>query len=272
MQWFRSAVNTFKFDKRLRAAIRPRFSADLLVSLVGFIPFAVSVWYLGLVSSFRDQVLVTIIYAMIPLLLLFSASAISPSRWRPSNFVLMMVGAVIVACVAHAIAEFAPAALRNVFAILIVAAPFLFLLAVLFRRWIIAVALLPAMVIALWYLVVAALPEGERLNLFALPLFIVLVASTPWACFAWLSLKAAEHWRKAVKWGPATEALAMLVLFLPTIVLSILVPIDLDAGKVWQTVSITIVGVLFSGVVSVPLRQFLLDLGNLPPNDRWEGR
>ena len=67
------------------------------------------------------------------------------------------------------------------------------------------------------------------------------------------------------------EALAMFVLFLPTIVLSVLVPISLNLGQVWQGVFVTIVAVLFSGVVSVPLRQFLLDLGNLPPNGRWEG-
>ena len=67
------------------------------------------------------------------------------------------------------------------------------------------------------------------------------------------------------------ESLSMLFLFLPLIVLAIVAPRTLSNGETWSAVFGTIVGVLFSSVVSVPLRQFLLDWGKLPPNRRWEG-
>ena len=40
-------------------------------------------------------------------------------------------------------------------------------------------------------------------------------------------------------------------------------------GPLWLAVWLTIAGVLLSGIVSVPLRQFLLDLGKLAPNRKW---
>ena len=266
-----SAVNALKFDKHFRAMIRPRFSADLLARLIGFIPFAISVWYFDLVSSVSAQIMMTILYTTLPLLSLFTGHISNDSSRRPSKGIIALIVSLVVVCGIQASVRFGFTASQNALMILLVTSPLLYALAALIRRPLIAVALAPAMIIALIYLIIAALPEGERLNLFLLPLPLVLLVSLPWAGLAWLSLKYAERWRKTVVWGPATEALAMLVLFLPTITLSVLVPSNLNLGQTWLAVSVTIVGVLFSGVVSVPLRQFLLDLGNLPPNERWEG-
>ena len=63
----------------------------------------------------------------------------------------------------------------------------------------------------------------------------------------------------------------MLFLFLPLIFAAIAMPRALTDDQIWLAVSVTIIGVLFGSVVSTPLRQFLLDLGKLPPIHRWEG-
>ena len=53
--------------------------------------------------------------------------------------------------------------------------------------------------------------------------------------------------------------------------LAIVVPIVVTDDRTWLAVSVTIIGVSFGSVVSTPLRQFLLDLGQLPPIRRWGG-
>lgn len=264
-------ISAFNSVRAHFSGLRPRLSLDFLISLIG-LPFCIAVfWYFDRVDHLGVQVTVSVLYAAIPLLSLFTTRG-GGSSWRrlnPASIIVAVLFIAIFLLLWSARADHT--ALTNALAILLVASPLFYGFAVIFRRPLVAVALVPAMIITLVYLIVTALPEGERLNHILVPLPLVLVISLPWAIFAWLSLKAAERWRKAVIWGPATEALAMLVLFLPTILLSVIVPIDLGLGKVWQAVPVTMVGILFGSVVSVPLRQFLLDLGNLPPNGRWEG-
>ena len=62
----------------------------------------------------------------------------------------------------------------------------------------------------------------------------------------------------------------MLVLFIPLIVLVVITIRELTDDGIWLAVSVTIVGVFLSSIVSVPLRQFLLDLGKLAPNHKWK--
>ena len=50
-----------------------------------------------------------------------------------------------------------------------------------------------------------------------------------------------------------------------------MLPRALTDDQIWLAASVTIIGVLFGSVVSTPLRQFLLDLGQLPPIHKWEG-
>ena len=66
------------------------------------------------------------------------------------------------------------------------------------------------------------------------------------------------------------EALTMLVLFIPLIALVILTILQLTDDEIWLAVWLTVAGVLLGSLVSVPLRQFLLDLGKLAPNRKWE--
>lgn len=62
----------------------------------------------------------------------------------------------------------------------------------------------------------------------------------------------------------------MLVLFIPLIVLVILSIRQLTDDDIWLAVWLTVVGVLLTSIVSAPLRQLLLALGELEPNRRCE--
>ena len=66
------------------------------------------------------------------------------------------------------------------------------------------------------------------------------------------------------------EALTMLVLFIPLVALVILTILQLTDDEIWLAVWFTVAGVLLGSIVSVPLRQFLLHLGKLAPNRKWE--
>lgn len=264
-------ISAFNFVRAGFSGMRPRFSLDFLVSLIG-LPFCVAVfWYFDQVDNLSVRITVTVLYAAIPLASLFTTPSVGPP-WRRLNIATVVVAVLFIAIFLLLwSAEASHTALTYAIVILLVTSPLLYAFAVIFRRPLVALAVVPAMAIGLVYLIVSALPEGERLDHFLFPLPLVLVVSLPWAALAWLCVWFAERRRKVVIWGPATEAVAMLVLFLPTITLSIVVPMDLFEDNIWQAVPVTIVGVLFSSIVSVPLRQFLLDVGNLPPNGRWEG-
>ena len=116
-------------------------------------------------------------------------------------------------------------------------------------------------------------PRQRRISWlqFVGPLPAVLLPGAVWALFLYGVQLTAKHLRKKRIWGPLTESLLMAVMFVPVIVLAVLVAAELELDDRWFSVVTILVGILLGSVVSVPLRQFLLDLGNLPPNPRWEG-
>ena len=63
----------------------------------------------------------------------------------------------------------------------------------------------------------------------------------------------------------------MLLLLTPLIVLTMLTVNALGFGETWVGISGVVVGIIFSSAISVPVRQFLLDLGNLSPNGKIGG-
>ena len=57
----------------------------------------------------------------------------------------------------------------------------------------------------------------------------------------------------------------MAMLFLPAISIATLVPSRFGLDPIWQVASLAIMGVLLSSVIADPLRQFLLEWGDLSP-------
>ena len=103
-----------------------------------------------------------------------------------------------------------------------------------------------------------------------LPLPYVLLGVAPWVFVASRLLTCAQRLRPYAIRGPAVEALTMLILFIPLIALVVLTILQLTDDEIWLAVWLTVAGVLLSGIVSAPLRQFLLALGELAPNRKWE--
>ena len=106
----------------------------------------------------------------------------------------------------------------------------------------------------------------DSLDLLLLPLLVVFVLGVVWTPVARWILELAGRWKYRRISGPGMQALAMVVLFLPVIMVAVYMPLALGLGSAWSAVSLTLVGVLLSAVIAEPLRCFLLEWGNLMPD------
>ena len=157
--------------------------------------------------------------------------------------------------------------------ILFFASPFLLIIGRLVsRKPLLGVGLGLPMTMAMAALVALVIPREHIWDFLLLPLPAILLPTVVWAFLLYGVQHMAQRLRSRRIWGPFGESLLMTVMFVPIIVLAILIHDELEVGDQWLTGFIVLVGLLFSSVVSVPLRQFLLDSGNLPPNPRWEGK
>ena len=158
----------------------------------------------------------------------------------------------------------------NVFLVLMSALSLLIFGNLTWRTPLLGVALVPSAIIVEAVLVVPVSSDGLRLEYLLIPLPTVLMGTIIWTLVARLLLTHARQRRQTITWGPAMEGASMLFMFLPLISLAIVIPIVVTDDRTWLTISVAIIGVSFGSVVSTPLRQFLLDLGQLPPIRRWE--
>lgn len=129
--------------------------------------------------------------------------------------------------------------------------------------------LLSGLIVALAAMLVywgGALSEvGDTLEVLLLPLPTILLGGVFWAPAARLTWHFAMRWKDRPMRGPGMQALAMVMLFFPVILVALIVPWMLELEPIWSAVSLTVVGVLLSAVVSEPLRRFLLVWGKLSP-------
>ena len=133
------------------------------------------------------------------------------------------------------------------------------------RNWWLLTGLVSAFAVFMIYWVVALVKFGDPWELVLLPLLMVAFGGLAWAPLATLVLNTAQRRKHRRVTGPATQAAAMITLFLPVVLVAIAVPGMLELGEIWSAVSLTIVGVLLSAVVSEPLRRFLIEWGELQP-------
>ena len=139
------------------------------------------------------------------------------------------------------------------------------------RRWILLCGLLLGFAVMLVYWVKAMANSDAPLELLLLPAPVFLLVGVAWAPLARLTLNWAQRRKNRPMSGPGTQTLAMVSLFLPTILVAIFVPDMLELSGIWSAVSLTIVGVLLSAVVAQPLHRFLLEWAKLEPDDKQAG-
>ena len=267
--------NITDFLNQLRARLhsekfwRPRANANFIVSLIGLGILSLLVWYLGLIEDFSSQVALTLLYSIIPLSLFISPtrdpSGYRKTRWGIYGITLFLLSAFVLTLAGK---HEQPVLGLNVIA-LTVSLPFIiFCWILVWKKRLLLVAIFPSGILAMVYFIFDFLPDGARLNYALLPLPLVLLFIAMWTVGAWLLLDLTEQLGNRPTWGPGLESLSMAFLFAPMIVLAIWVPQQLSQSDTWSTVLGTLLSVIFGSVISTPIKQFLLDLGDLPSNPR----
>ena len=242
------------------------------MSLLGLTSFTVIIWFLEPIEDAQAKVLVTALYAVMPLLFLLdglgkdqrSRQLDLPTAW-PSILSVFTLGVVLADR-----ADLA-AVVISLLSVL-VSLPGLWVLWMLARgRRLLWFAIVPSIVAASLYLVPPVTPAGVVLDYLFVPLPILSYVCIAWALVTRWFLVRAERHRGRPTSGPGMESLSMLFLFAPFIVLTMLAVNALGFGDTWVAVSGVLVGLVFSSAISEPVRQFLLDVGNLSPKSGYEG-
>ena len=252
--------------------LRQRAGITFWVSILGLVMFTAFIWSFDLIDGVYNKTLLNLLYTAIPLSVLLERADARASRrrfdWWHLGFVLVILAFLLIAISDR----FDRPLLGQKIFLILMSAPFLLVFwNFIWRTPLLGVALVPSTVIAEAFLVVTESSDGLRLEHLLFPLPIVLMGSVILTFVARFFLTHARQRRQTAIWGPAMECAALLFMFLPLILFAIVVPIAVTDDRTWLAVSTTIIGVSFGGVVSTPLRQFLLDLGQLPPIRRWEG-
>ena len=248
---------------RLRfSCIRPRLPGVFLVSVVYGVPVYALTWYSGLIDDLSVRLLLSVLVAMMPVAELLSA----PRPWKSRGDLLWFALFIVLASLF---------AIGHKFNLPVLSLNALMLVAVLLwcpLVWqlmggslLLLTGLILAMVAMMIYWIAAFSGVGGWLEILILPLPTVLFVGVFWAPVARWTLAFAERRKECPLCGPGTQALAMVILFSPVILVAVVVPGMLELSQIWSTVSLTIVGVLLSAVISDPLRRFLLKWGNLTP-------
>ena len=246
-------------------------SANFWLSLVGMAILIVFLWCFDLIDELYSRIAIVGLYSVIPASVLKQATG-DGSKSRPFDWILFWFVLFLFAALLIAIGDrfdWAPLVI-NVAAVVTAFPLALASWLSIRKQLLLAVGLVPAALMAVVYLGIQIFPSDVRLDYSLLLLPYVLLGVAPWAFVASRSLTRAQRLRQCAIHGPAIEVFTMLVLFIPLIVLVVLTTRELTDDEIWLAVSITIVGVFLSSIVSVPLRQFLLDLGKLAPNHKWK--
>ena len=254
------------------ANFRQGITINVWLSLLGLAAITPLIWCFDLVGGRLNNTVLNLMYAAIPLLLFLDAKSGKPESRRLNLVLLALVAVLTVALMIAVGEEYELVFLTVNGSMLFVSLPALFIfLKMIWMKPLLGFGIVPAMALAVFYLVMWEIPPEKRIDYVLVPFPIVLLIGVILALVGWWLLSGAERFRQRPTRGPMMESLSMLFLFLPLIVLAIVIPGTFPNGETWSAVFGTIVGVLFSSVVSVPLRQFLLDWGKLPPNRSWEG-
>ena len=246
------------------------------VSLLSLASFTAVIWVFDPIEDHNAQVVVTVIYAVIPILFFLDAFTANEERrqfdlsniWLSIWLVALPVSVLLIVLFDRI---GSPVAVISVASILVSLPPLLVFWLIARGRWLLWFAIVPSMIAASLLLVPPITPAGVVLDYLLLPLPVLSYACVAWALATRWFLVLAERFQGRRVSGPAMESLSMLLLLTPLIVLTMLTVNALGFGETWVGISGVVVGIIFSSAISVPVRQFLLDLGNLSPNGKIGG-
>ena len=238
--------------------------ANFWISLLGLASFTVVIWLFDPIEDHNLKVLITLIYAVMPIL--FSLDAFT-AKQELRKLDLSAIWLTVLSVAALLIVLFDrvgfPEAAISVASILASLPPLLVFWMIARGRWLLLFAIVPSMIAASLYLIPPITPTGVVLDYLFVPLPVLSYACIAWALPTRWFLIRAERSRGWPVRGPAMESLSMLSLFTPLIVLTMLAVNTLGFGETWVGVSGVVVGIIFSSTISEPVREFVLDLENL---------
>ena len=241
--------------------------ANFWISLLGLALFAVVIWLFDPIEDHNAKVLITLIYAVMPILfLLDSFTAKQGLRKLDLSTIWLTVLSVAILLIVVFDRVDLPTGVISVASVLASMPPLWVFWMIARGRWLLLFAIVPSMIAASLYFIPPISPTGVVLDYLLVPLPVLSYACIAWALATRWFLIRAERSRGCPVRGPAMESLSMLFLFTPLIVLTMLAVNALGFGETWVGVSGVVVGIIFSSTISVPVREFVLDLGNLSPD------
>ena len=266
-------VNFLPFIKRSCRWVWRRIGVNFVLGLSVPAMAAVLVWPFDLIGSALGGAFFVALCVVVPAYSLMGPDLTTLAerfrvRWEIFGLTLLLGGGLLLALSERLGLLW----LGGNVAILMVSAPFMLFVALLVRGnplLIVGLGLPTAATFVAW--VILTIRHEEFLALLLAPLPTVSLMAPVWGILLLLVQRIASHQRQVPRYGPLWESVLMVMTFAPFIVLGILFHKELNLSEQWLMGFTLLMGLLLSSVVSVPLRQFLLDLGNLPPNRRWEG-
>lgn len=254
-------VNTFK---NFFAEVGSRLPDTLAVTGAYCLPVFAFVWYSGLVDDVYARIWISTLVTIIPVATLLSKPKHGLRIWRWQGEELGSALFLWLAMSLAIVTKFGIVGLGIQLSVIIGILPWCwFIWLLLHRNWWLLTGLVLSFALFMLYWVAALAKFGDPWEFLLLPLIMVAFGGLAWAPVASLVLNMAQRRKHRRVSGPATQAAAMITLFLPVILVAVAVPRTLQLGDTWSAVSLTVVGVLLSAVVSEPLRRFLVESGGL---------
>ena len=251
--------------------IHPGFSGEFWIGLVGFLMFIALVWYIGLIDGLYPKTAMTLLVLMIPLSLFLEPPSSQRARRQARWVVLPMVSFLLFALIIAASDKWTMDWLGRTATMVVVSSPFAFICLILgWKKPLLGLALVPSVFMALLYSTASMLPPGTRLDYMLIFLPAVLVVGIPWTILGYVLLNLAKKFQHRSVSGPGLEIITMAFLFTPLLLLIVLVVRALTSDDIVLALAVAGIGVMFSSIVSKPLRQLLLVLGDLSPDCRHE--
>ena len=237
------------------------------ISLLGLASFTAVIWIFDPIEDHNAKVVVTLVYAVMPVLFLLDGFTAKPELRKPELSTVWLTALSISALLIVLFDRIGfPEAVISVASILVSIPPLWVFWMIARGRWLLLFAIVPSMIAASLYLVPPITPAGVVLDYLFVPLPVLSYACIAWALpTRWFLIRAESSRGRPIR-GPAMESLSMLFLFTPLIVLTMLAVNALGFGETWVGVSGVVMALIFSSTISEPVRQFVLDLGNLSPD------
>ena len=250
-----------------KSSIHGRPSFTWVMSLIGLGSFTILIWCYDIVDgTLVQEIVLNLLYVVFPIGF-YKGYFDTEDESRLVTYGHNALAFLLVAGLLLKTAEqFESVSLGFNVAMVIVSFPFLFLLWLLLKRssmlW---VGAAPTLIIAIWYIAVWTLPGEQRWAylLFSMP--VVSIGCFIWTLFTWLLLVCAKRQQFHRRLGPLFEALTMFFLLVPGVLLLVLIVGEITEDPSWMTVTGVILSILFGSVIAVPVRELMLELGNLAP-------